>query len=277
MNKKTALSIVISTALGVSSIASADTISMSFGGMLTLVGGTGAINGNSDAAVSNVLSGPFDAIGSRTPVSGIATFDTSTGAGIGHIDSFSFFGNGLASGTVLSFQAIGDGFGSTDGTLVAAEWAFNWSGYINIPVTAIFDAAGFFNSIGSAGSTWTVGTGCTGCATSATPDTFFTGLDEDYPEWGHVMGDQPMAMTTWDTAGITMGTLFPLSDDPDRTDGVTPIAGSPMTTAPFIGQNMAFDFTSITATNTTVVPVPTAAWLFGSGLIGLIGMARRKA
>ena len=26
----------------------------------------------------------------------------------------------------------------------------------------------------------------------------------------------------------------------------------------------------------TVVPVPAAVWLFGSGLIGLIGIARRK-
>ena len=25
-----------------------------------------------------------------------------------------------------------------------------------------------------------------------------------------------------------------------------------------------------------VVPIPAAAWLFGSGLLGLIGMARRK-
>lgn len=32
--------------------------------------------------------------------------------------------------------------------------------------------------------------------------------------------------------------------------------------------------TSITASS--VVPVPAAAWLFGSGLLGLIGMARRK-
>ena len=27
---------------------------------------------------------------------------------------------------------------------------------------------------------------------------------------------------------------------------------------------------------TTVVPVPATVWLFGSGLIGLIGLARRK-
>jgi len=26
----------------------------------------------------------------------------------------------------------------------------------------------------------------------------------------------------------------------------------------------------------TIVPVPAAAWLFGSGLLGLTGMARRK-
>ena len=27
----------------------------------------------------------------------------------------------------------------------------------------------------------------------------------------------------------------------------------------------------------TVVPVPPAVWLFGSGLLGLVGIARRKA
>ena len=29
--------------------------------------------------------------------------------------------------------------------------------------------------------------------------------------------------------------------------------------------------------NTSVVPVPAAVWLFASGLIGLIGVAKRKA
>jgi len=33
---------------------------------------------------------------------------------------------------------------------------------------------------------------------------------------------------------------------------------------------------SIDATPTTVIPVPAAIWLFGSGLLGLIGIARRK-
>jgi hypothetical protein len=33
---------------------------------------------------------------------------------------------------------------------------------------------------------------------------------------------------------------------------------------------------SITAFSATVVPVPAAVWVFGSGLLGLIGVARRK-
>ncbi len=94
------------------------------------------------------------------------------------------------------------------------------------------------------------------------------------------IGAVPMAMTSFDTASFGAdaqatfgpgGPGYPLSD----TGG---IAGSPMTTAPFPGQNAAFDFTSISATNTTVsaVPVPAAAWLFGSGLLGLVGVARRR-
>jgi len=52
----------------------------------------------------------------------------------------------------------------------------------------------------------------------------------------------------------------------------------------FFGFSMGFDFSQDgTATaistdiiNTSVVPVPAAVWLFGSGLIGLVGVARRK-
>jgi len=34
---------------------------------------------------------------------------------------------------------------------------------------------------------------------------------------------------------------------------------------------------SMTVTEITAVPVPAAMWLFGSGLLGLISMTRRKA
>lgn len=41
---------------------------------------------------------------------------------------------------------------------------------------------------------------------------------------------------------------------------------------------VAFELQTITikTQSTTVVPVPAAAWLFGSGLVGLVGVARRK-
>lgn len=256
--KKTIIATAVTATFGVPVVASADTINMTFTGLFTLIGGSGAVNPNSDAACPGAF-GPFacDGFGSRTAVSGTGSFDTTTGAGSAVITPFSFFGNGAATATTTSFQHIGDGFGSTAGTLVAGQMGFNWNSPSAIPVTAIFDAAGFFDSIQDPGNTWTVTTG----AVSATPNTGF----------GHAIGGAPMAMTSFDTAGTSLGSLFPLSD----TGG---IAGVPMTTAPFPGQNAAFDFTSITATNVSTgeVPVPAAAWLFGSGLLGLINIARRR-
>jgi hypothetical protein len=42
------------------------------------------------------------------------------------------------------------------------------------------------------------------------------------------------------------------------------------------GETVGADIDAIAAISTTVIPIPAAAWLFGSGLIGLIGLARRK-
>ena len=47
-------------------------------------------------------------------------------------------------------------------------------------------------------------------------------------------------------------------------------AGVPMQTGPFIGQAPSWQGT------VSAVPVPAAVWLFGSGLIGLAGVARRR-
>lgn len=45
----------------------------------------------------------------------------------------------------------------------------------------------------------------------------------------------------------------------------------PMQVGPFPGQAPSFQ-----GTVSSVVPVPAAAWLFGSGLLGLVGVARRR-
>jgi hypothetical protein len=51
------------------------------------------------------------------------------------------------------------------------------------------------------------------------------------------------------------------------------ISGFSLSSSSQIEGNTAIDNVIV---NTSVVPVPAAVWLFGSGLIGLIGIARRK-
>ncbi len=57
-------------------------------------------------------------------------------------------------------------------------------------------------------------------------------------------------------------------------DGDT-FSGAKMVDGPFVGQSANFSVNGITAPAT--IPVPAAAWLLGSGLLGLVGVARRKA
>lgn len=45
--------------------------------------------------------------------------------------------------------------------------------------------------------------------------------------------------------------------------------------AGFTGQYTNFDF-AVSVEQSAVIPVPAAVWLFGSGLLGLVGVARRK-
>ena len=55
-----------------------------------------------------------------------------------------------------------------------------------------------------------------------------------------------------------------------------------MLTDPFSIEMLQKDFdisvciSMVGAVNTTVIPVPAAVWLFGSGLMGLIALAQRK-
>lgn len=68
----------------------------------------------------------------------------------------------------------------------------------------------------------------------------------------------------------------------DRTSSTLDLSGTGILSGSgFDPTNVTWTFsaqslTSYSMTATTVVPVPAAAWLFGSGLIGLAGIARRK-
>lgn len=274
--KKTALAAAVATAMGVSATVSADVVNMDFTGLFTMLNPDGSIVANGDTS---------NAFGMRTDVSGSAVFNTdpTAGNGTGTFAAFSFFGNGDAVATSIAFQAIGDGFGGP-GTLVLANMGFNWNSNNGIPVSIVMDAAGFFGAVqgGLSVSQNITGSG----ATPASNNASFFGQNI-------AIGPNPFVTTSWNTTDIgpnTLGTnpsgTLPLIADTTVNTNVTTgseigVGGSPMVAGPFAGNSANFDFTNIhvtgiTSTHPPEVPVPAAVWLFGSGLVGLVGVARRR-
>lgn len=81
----------------------------------------------------------------------------------------------------------------------------------------------------------------------------------------------------WGPSDINVNLTLAMAPNPDGTFAVSSvdadmdgIPSTAMTSGPFEGFSPEFAGTA------TVVPVPAAVWLFGSGLLGLVGIARRK-
>lgn len=81
--------------------------------------------------------------------------------------------------------------------------------------------------------------------------------------WTGLNPDDPIF--TGGGGGVYTGPVYSLVSTDWDANG---IAGVAMIDGPFTGFNANF--------NVNAVPVPAAVWLFGSGLLGLAGMARRK-
>jgi hypothetical protein len=263
--KKTAICAAITTVMGVSAgSVSADTIGASFNGWFTMLqpSGSAALN-NGDASAQGMY-------GFRTAVSGTMSFDTATGAGGASFNAFSFFGSGLAAATTITFQAVGNGAGGS-GPLVLGNMGFNWNGTNGIPVSIVMDASGFFGAVGGG---LTTSDTISGTGSLAATDGFLFNFGKK--SYTLPLGAIPMATTTFNTTAI--GTVGPGTNPsgtlPFTDDG---IGGSPMLAGPFPGFNANFDITSIHIDSyVSAIPVPAAVWLFGSGLLGLVGVARRK-
>jgi hypothetical protein len=275
------------SAMAVSSNASAAVIEMSWSGLFTMLDPAGAPFNNTAASIQN--DGYY---GWRSAVSGTMTFDTSTGSGTGTVAGFSFAANGFAVATAVSMQAIGDGFGGP-GTLVLGNMGFNWGGNNGIPVSIVLDAAGMFGALG----TGTCGTSCAISGSGATPASNNSVFGSGKFTYTLPIGAAPIATTTWNTTDIgtvvlgtnPSGTLPLIADTVVNTKcdvtvaplSCTGIGGSPMKAGPFNSWNANFDIMSIHVTSVDTgggpaVPIPAAAWLFGSGLVGLAAVARRK-
>ena len=118
----------------------------------------------------------------------------------------------------------------------------------------------------------------TGIAYTTAPG--FTVLDGG-PQLMSTIDGNPFAAETSVITQIGVDGVLGTADDVvwsgnRHTDG---LSGIRMDNGPFSGFNANFDVRTMTLTSTDLlpVPVPAAIWLFGSGLLGLIGLARRKA
>jgi len=88
-----------------------------------------------------------------------------------------------------------------------------------------------------------------------------------------------------DTAGMgNVGDFFSFGADTDGSAGSGDLMAGAIFTVNFSDGSSAFASLantcgaqcSVASVSTTVVPVPAAVWLFGSGLLGLAGIARRR-
>jgi len=276
--KKTLLATAVTTAFAATAIeAQADPIlTADWSGLFTILNPDGVGLQN----VSYPYYGdPTWGYGFRTQVSGTMTFDLSTGSGRATVNSFDFFGGGPAVATAITMQVI-----DPDNDLVQANMGFNWGGSNGIPVSLILDARGFFGAISSGYQASMVIDQDTVAGYGALPAS--DGMNKaKFP-----VGPVPMATTSLDTQLISSASAA-CTDDVANGDafgnclGLNPssalgviagddgLGGSPMIDGPFAGFNANFD---ITAIHLAPIPVPAAVWLFGSGLVGLAGVARRR-
>ncbi len=138
---------------------------------------------------------------------------------------------------------------------IGMHMLFDWGGNNNIDVFVVATPGTMFGT-GLVYSTQTNKSGAFKCDSSFT-GTIVKNCLFDGPHYGNA--GQPTAGQVWMLA----------SGDPDG-DG---IMGIPMAEGgPFAGFNANFN-ANLTP---SAIPVPGAVWLFGSGLIGLLGAAHRR-
>jgi hypothetical protein len=262
--KKTAVATALAATLGMGAVTVADAaiIEASWAGLFTILNS----DGNPVKSVAQpYYDDPTWGYGYRTPISGTLIYDTDTGVGAAIMNSFEFMDPphpGPSTFRDIVLQAVGDGSGGA-GTLVVGKMLWDWGGNYETNLGIVLDAAGFFSALGSG----TVITGSSISGVGAIPAS--NGIRSGkYP-----IGPAPVATTSYDTSYHNDPYCVMTASCIIGDDGV---GGVPMDNGPFETYSVNFDFTSIHVDSVSEVPLPAAFWLLGSGLLGFVGVGRRR-
>lgn len=250
--KKTAIALALGASMGSVATADAAVVSATWSGLFTMLDPAGAPVPNTD---NPYYSDPTWGYGQRTQISGTLVFDASTGAGRATVDWFSFYSGGRIEGDI-ELQAIGDGFGGPGSLIAGSGMMGYWSGS-SFTFGTIFDASGFLGALDGAGTSTTIS------GIGALPAS--SGIKSGkYP-----IGPAPIATTSFDTDFHNDPSCVVSNSCIIGDDGM---GGSPAD-GPFPGFSVNIDIVTM---HLTAVPLPAAAWLLGSGLLGLAGVARGR-
>lgn len=264
--RKLLLSVMLATTIGSNvSLAFADLITFDFTGRMTVVSPDGTVIPNGSA--TNLL----DPRGEQTPISASLTFDTYLGIGSSNIriGQVEFLGN-IGSIHDINFTRQGNS-SLLDGTILV-----DWAGLFNYPAHIQWDATGLANAINFG---LQVGDKISG-----------TTLYRDFNHDGQYNSSEIIVSDLGSAVPYTDN--LPYYDDyydtiaywhPFTLQGYAPMAATSGTTGftdgAFPGMRVYLDIgsgNSMYVTSVQTVPLPTAVWLFSSGLLGLIGLMRKK-
>jgi len=257
-------------------VTQASIISFHFTGRLTVMDPTGGLisGGDGDGV------GSTDPFGWQAPIQSTFTYDTNAGIGSGDliISPITYLG--------LDTQFRSVSMNRINGTnYVLGNMLVDFGPNIGLPLSLVWDASGLLNAIDYGLQAGDVISG-TNLKRAGDPD---YNVNSAVPASDGVgigpfiinQGPAPLATTTLNTTTLCTPGLDCIGNT--MTGGLNffddGIAGSPQIDGPFPGMQVSIDIgsgNSLTVLSVSAVPVPAAVWLFSSGLLGLVGVARRK-
>lgn len=215
--------------------------------------------------------GNCDTTGAFTKVTDNSLTVTGIGSGIG--------GDGFAAVWSITTDATGDGFTVT---------SFQQDAYINtsggtFALRDVANGSGMSGAVDAAGNMTFDITGRTGIAATFAGSIGEQAWNIDDAPAGDATGAYDLLTTGTMTANAAgAGSAFDMTGVPltgDDTNGYTGqliAAGNIGTAWGFFVDTQYSERYDIEIVSTGAVPVPAAVWLFGSGLLGLVGVARRR-